>query len=89
MSESEPSMGRPVGRPEPDLDRPLGPRERSSLLVIIAALAELPKIDVTKPSKAAGIIESETIRMGARVAARTIEEHLKLIPDALRDRAKY
>src|ERR1700722_18386907 len=81
-SESEPAMERPVGRPEPDLDRPVGPRERTTLLLIIAALAELARIDVKKPSKAATSIESQTALMGARVAARTIENHLKLIPEA-------
>jgi len=64
------------------LERPLKQRERDSLLVIIAALAELNGIDVKKPSKAALEIESATIRMGARVAARTIEEHLRHIPGA-------
>jgi hypothetical protein len=55
--------------------------------LIIAALAELNGIDVKKPSKAAMEIESATIRMGARVAARTIEEKLKLIPDVLASKA--
>jgi hypothetical protein len=50
---------------------------------IIAALAELAKLDVTKPSSAAVAIESQTVRMGVRVAARTIENHLKLIPEVL------
>jgi hypothetical protein len=87
MSESEPALERPVERPEPDLERPVGPRERTTLLLIIAALAELNGIDVKKPSKAAMEIESATIRMGARVAARTIEEKLKLIPDVLASKA--
>jgi hypothetical protein len=87
MSESEPAMERPVGRPEPDLDRPVGPRERTTLLLIIAALAELARIDVKKPSKAATSIESQTALLGARVAARTIENHLRLIPEALADKA--
>jgi hypothetical protein len=64
-----------VERPEPDLDRPVGPRERTTLLLIIAALANLPKVNVSTPSAAAVTIESETIRLGARVAARTIENH--------------
>jgi hypothetical protein len=45
-------------------------------------------IDVAKPSKAAVAIESQTIRMGARVSDRTIEDHLKRIPAALEDREK-
>ena len=70
---------------EPDHrgERPVEQRERTSLLAIIAALARLAKIDVTKPSSAAGTIENQTAHMGARVAARTIENHLKLIPEAL------
>ena len=69
--------------PEPAAGRPLGLRERTTLLTIIAALANLAKVEFTKPSKAALTIESETIRMRARVAARTIEDHLNRIPDAL------
>jgi hypothetical protein len=88
ISESEPALEGQVGRPKPDLDRPVGTRERTTLLLIIAALANLPKVNLSTPSAAAVAIESETIRLGARVAARTVEEHLKLIPGALRDRAK-
>jgi hypothetical protein len=65
------------------VDKPVEQRERTSLLAIIAALAELAKLDVTKPSSAAVAIESQTVLMGARVASRTIENHLKLIPEAL------
>jgi hypothetical protein len=74
--------------PDQKAERPLKQRERDTLLVIIAALAELPKIDVKKPSKAAVAIEGETARMGVRVAARTIEDHLKRIPDALDRRSE-
>jgi hypothetical protein len=52
-------------------------------LAIIAALAQLAKIDLTKPSSAAGKIEDQTALMGARVARRTIENHLNLIPEVL------
>jgi hypothetical protein len=72
-----------VSEPDQKVEKPIGRRERSSLLVIIAALSELAKIDVTKPTSAAVAIESQTVRMGARVAARTIENHLKLIPEVL------
>lgn len=60
----------------------LSTRERTTLLIIVAALAEEAKIKLDKPSKAAALIENLTVRIGARVAARTIEEHLKGIPDA-------
>jgi hypothetical protein len=72
-----------LSEPEPATERPLKRRERDSLLVIIAALAELNGIDVKRPSKAAMEIESATIRKGARVSARAIEDHLRRIPDAL------
>jgi hypothetical protein len=77
-----------ISEPEPDLERPIGQRERDNLLVIIAALANLAKIDVAQPSKAAAVIESETIRMGARVAARTIEDKLRCIRDARERKAE-
>jgi hypothetical protein len=64
-------------------EKDVGQRERTTLLVIIAALAKLPRIDVSKPSSAAAAIESQTALMGARVAARTIENHLNRIPEAL------
>ncbi len=77
-----------LSEPDQRAEKPLQRRERNTLLVIIAALAELPKIDVKKPSSAAAAIESQTIRMGARVSARRIEDHLKLIAGALEDRNK-
>jgi hypothetical protein len=76
-----------LSEPDPKAEKPLQRRERDTLLVIIAALAELPRVDVKKPSSAAVAIESQTVRMGARVAARTIENHLKLIPEALEGRS--
>jgi len=84
MSESEPALERQFGRPEPDLDRPVGPRERTTLLLIITALAKLANVDVSRPSKAALAIENETVKLKARVAPRTIEDHLRRIPAALR-----
>lgn len=69
-------------------EKPLGKRERDTLLVIIAALAKLAKMDVSKPSNAAKKIESQTLLMGARVAERTILDHLNRIPEAMEDRAQ-
>jgi hypothetical protein len=68
-------------------ERPLQRRERTTLLTIVAALAHMAKLDLTKPSKAAAAIESETTRMGSRVAARTIENHLKAIGEIVEERA--
>jgi hypothetical protein len=72
-----------LAEPVHKIEKPVEQRERTSLLAIIAAVAELAKLDVTKPSSAAVAIESQTVRMGVRVAARTIENHLKLIPEVL------
>lgn len=66
---------------------PLKEQERTTLLTLIAALCDDARLDITKPSKAASAIEDLTSRIGARVAARTIEEHLKRIPVALQKRA--
>jgi hypothetical protein len=67
-------------------EKPIERRERTTLLVMIAALAKMARLDVAKPSSAAAAIESQTSQMGVRVAARTIENHLKRIPDALESR---
>jgi hypothetical protein len=67
-------------------DKPLGKRERDTLLVIIAALAEMAKLNLNTPSAAAAAIESKTVEMGARVAARTIENHLNSVREAREDR---
>jgi hypothetical protein len=72
-----------LSEPEPAMERPIGQRERDTLLVIIAALAEVQGIDVKRPSKAALAIENATIQKGARISARAIEDHLRRIPDAL------
>jgi hypothetical protein len=66
--------------------RPLERRERTTLLVMLAALAKLARIDLSRPSSAAVAIESQTMLMGARVAARTIETHLKRVPGAVESR---
>jgi len=67
---------------------PLDPRERHTLLIIIAALAKQAKINVEIPGKAAIFIEGLTDSMGTHASKRAIEEHLKKIPDALATRMK-
>jgi hypothetical protein len=68
------------------LDRPVGQRERTTFLVIIAALAELARLKVDRPSAAAAAIEGQAARLGINVGLRTIEEKLKLLPEILRSR---
>lgn len=69
-------------------ETPLAARERATLLTIIAALADAAKIDLSKPSKASGAIAAMTETIGAPVAPRTIENHLKRIREALERRGK-
>ncbi|UXC37332.1 hypothetical protein [Cupriavidus gilardii] len=75
---------RPDARPT---EGQLGERERTTLLTIIAALSKEAKIDLEAPSKAAGQIELLVEKIGARVAKRTIEEHVKRVRLALEKRA--
>ncbi len=70
------------------IEKPLGSRERATLLTIIAALAKGAGIDVSMASKAGEVIEALTTKIDARIAARTVEDHLKRIPDALERRGK-
>ena len=76
------------GRKAVTADRPLKERERKTMLIIIAALARVAKIDINSPGKAALYIEGLTDEMGARASKRAIENHLKNIPDALESRMK-
>jgi hypothetical protein len=69
-------------------DRPIGTRERNTLLVIIAALAKEANIDLTKPSKAGELIANMTQKLGAPVDHATIEQKIKLIENALESRSK-
>ena len=77
-----------ISKPDTYVEKPIELRERTTLLMIIAALAQLAKIDISKPSSAATSIENQTALMGARVAARTIENHLKRIPEAKESRSQ-
>lgn len=74
--------------PPPKPPEKLGQRERDSLLAIIAALMESAGISRAQTSKAAITIVAMTEGVGARVARRTVEEHLKRIPEALERRGR-
>ena len=71
-----------------DVDKPLGTRERDTLLTIIAALAKEAKLQIDQPGKTALYIEGLTNELGAPVSKRAIEDHLKKIPNALETRMK-
>ena len=65
---------------EPDV---LDTRERTTLLVMIAALARQAKLDITEPTKAAGVIEADALALGVKLDARTITSHLGRVAEAL------
>ena len=56
--------------------------ERSTLLTLIAVLAKELQLDISHPSKTAVVIDGLTTRLGARVSARAIENHLNRIGTA-------
>lgn len=71
-----------------NIEKPLAARERTTLLIIIAALAKAAKIDISKPGKAGEIISNIILELGIDVDHYTIEKKLKQIPDALERREK-
>lgn len=69
-------------------DRPLGTRERNTMLCIIAALCKDLGYDHTKHAKTAGLILSTAAGMGISIGETTIENKLKEIGNALESRMK-
>jgi hypothetical protein len=69
-------------------DRPLGTRERNTMLCIIAALCKDLGYDHTKHAKTAGLILSTAAGMGLSIGETTIENKLKEIANALESRMK-
>jgi hypothetical protein len=67
-------------------DKPLGERERASLLCIIGALAKMAPLDISQPYKAASQVEATLSEEGVTLAPRTIGDHLKAVPEALHSR---
>jgi len=68
-------------------DKPLGTKERRTLLTIIAALCKKAKIDPNQRG-AAQTIMALTEELGAKVSDDTIKNYLDQIPDALESRMK-
>jgi hypothetical protein len=69
------------------LDKPLGKRERGTLLVIIAALAKKASINLSL-SSAAGDIVKLTEALGAPVGHTTVKKQLDLIDEAVEKHLK-
>lgn len=72
----------------PVIEKPLGNRERDTLLSIIAVLCKEAKLDHTKHAKTAGFIQGAASSMGVALGETTIEGHLKKIPTVLRTRTQ-
>ena len=67
-------------------EKPLRTRERRTLLALIGVLCAENDIDLSHPSKAAGIIARIAAHTGVRISQRTIEDHLKGVDEALEAR---
>ena len=70
------------------LEKPLGNRERDTLLSIMAVLCKEAKLDHTKHAKTAGLLQATATLMGISIGESTIEGHLKKISAALATRIK-
>ena len=74
----------PVQAPTADpLDRPLGQRERTTLLTIIAALAKEANVDVSTHAKSGEIISNLIAAIGFKVAPNTVAGHLRTLRKTL------
>ena len=74
----------PVPVPTSDpLDKPLGQRERTTLLTIIAALAKEANVDVSQPVKSGQIISDLIAAIGYEVAPNTVAGHLRTLHKTL------
>jgi len=68
----------------PEEDKPLGTRERATLLCIIGALAAHAKIDIAQHMKAGQTIAA--MMPDVKLSSRTIGEHLKAVREAMDSR---
>lgn len=73
---------------KPAVEKPLGTKERKTLLSIIAALCSSAGYDYKRAAKTASLIQLTADQMGINLGETTIEQHLKKIPDALESRMK-
>lgn len=71
---------------EIETEKPLTKRERNTLLIIIAALANQLHLDISKTAKTGALISSYADLIGIPVDHSTIENKLKDIPALLADR---
>lgn len=77
-----------AGEPDENPDSPLGTKERNTLLTLIGLIADLAKLDIAAPSKAASVLGSAADLRGVKLSPRSIEEHLKRVPNAMLSKSK-
>lgn len=63
-------------------DKPLGTRERNTLLTLVATLCGMAKVPIENPSKAAVTISSEALARGFNLPERTVADKLKQAAEA-------
>lgn len=71
---------------EPAGEKPLGERERVTLLCIIGALARQAQLDLSQPMKAGDAVAAMAPELS--VTGRTIGDHLKKVGPAMESRTK-
>lgn len=64
-------------------EKPLDPRERKTLLRLIAALCDLAQLDLDQPYKSAEIIRVRLETLGITLKTDTIAEKLKALPEVI------
>ncbi len=65
-------------------DKPLGTRERETLLTIIAALLRKSKIDTSNPTRAAKTIVTEVELFGGKMHWQTVDDKLKQVKELIK-----
>lgn len=66
-----------------NVEKPLDPRERSTLLVIVAALAAEAGVNWRQPYAAAVTIQSKAAELGATVSEKAVASHLMKVQGVL------
>ncbi|APW37129.1 hypothetical protein RD110_07915 [Rhodoferax koreense] len=74
--------------PNAEIEKPLGNRERDTLLCIIGTVCTIAGIDFKKSSKSAAQIQHAAAQLGVSIGDSTIEGHLKKAREALGSRMK-
>ena len=67
-----------------DKQKPLGTRERETLLTIIAALLRKSKIDTSNPTRAAKTIVAEVELFGGKMHWQTVDDKLKQVKELIK-----